>query len=230
MGAEDDALEKAKTAKLYAFFDLVQKEGDKLYILGDLFDFWFEYKYAIPREHLGTIFRLKQLSEAGIEIHYVTGNHDFWLGDFLSRSLGIRIHRGQMEANEQGVRLFLIHGDGLAPADWKYRVFVRSLLQNRLAIFLYKLIPPDWGIPLARAVSSSSRNHTSSRESGFLKDYEKYAKSKLSEGYDAVLIGHTHEPTFQQFDNGIYLNTGDFYKNFSYAKLDDANLTLEWFK
>ena len=230
LGSDDPAGEKIKLEKLFAFLEMVEKTGQKLYILGDLFDFWFEYKTAIPKQHLSVVCKLATLTEKGIPIHYITGNHDFWLGDFLSREVGITIHRDKVETTEDGQRLFLIHGDGLSPADWKYRVFVRAPLRNRLAIRLYRLIPPDWGIPLARTVSSHSRSLTSGREAGFLKDYEVYAAEKLSEGYDAVIIGHVHQPAFMPFANGIYLNTGDFYRHFTYGKLSDGKLSLEYFK
>jgi UDP-2,3-diacylglucosamine hydrolase len=230
LGSNDPSSENIKTERLFAFLDMVKEDRAELFILGDLFDFWFEYKHAIPKQHLRVVFRLASLAENGIPIHYITGNHDFWLGDFLSNEVGIHIHRDHTEATREGLRLFLIHGDGLSPADWKYRVFVRTLLRNRLAIWLYRLIPPDWGIPLAKAASSRSRNHTSGREQDFLKDYEDYAQKKLSDGYDAVLIGHVHHPVFKQFENGIYLNTGNFFHNFSYGKLSEGKLTLEYFR
>ncbi|MCP4567281.1 MAG: UDP-2,3-diacylglucosamine diphosphatase [FCB group bacterium] len=227
LGAEDKKHEKIKLDRLIAFLEMVRSEGEKLYILGDLFDFWFEYKMAIPKQHLRIVFKLAGLVEDGIPIHYITGNHDFWLGDYLAEEVGLIIHRDSLETIEDNQKLFLIHGDGLSPSDWKYRVFVRATLRNRLAIWLYRLIPPDWGLSLAKAVSSSSRNHTSGRENEFIKDYEIYAEKKLAEGYDAVIIGHTHVPVFKQFDRGVYLNTGDFYHNFSYGKLDGGKLTLE---
>ncbi len=230
LGSDDPGSEKLKIEKLFAFFDMVKADGSELYILGDLFDFWFEYKHAIPKQHLKVVFRLASLVENGIKIHYITGNHDFWLGNFLTDEVGLTIHRDHTETTIDGLRLFMIHGDGLSPSDWKYRVFIRTPLRNRLAVWLYRLIPPDWGIPLAKAVSSHSRNITSDREPAFLKDYEEYAQKKLSEGYDAVLIGHVHYPVFKQFDNGIYVNTGDFYHHFSYGKLQDGKLTLESFK
>lgn len=229
LGAEEDADERIKLKKLFAFFDLVRTTGEKLYILGDLFDFWFEYKHAIPKQHLKAIFKLAALAESGVEIHYITGNHDFWLGNFLEREVGITIHRDKMETVENGMKLFLIHGDGLAPSDWKYRAFVRTTLRNRLAIALYRLLPPDWAIPFAKKLSSSSRLHTAGRDLGFIKDYEDYAEAKLREGYDAVLIGHIHEPAHKQFAHGVYINTGDFYHHFSYARLEGIDLTLESF-
>jgi UDP-2,3-diacylglucosamine hydrolase len=230
LGSDDEETELVKVEKLFAFLEMVKQEGEKLYILGDLFDFWFEYKTAIPKQHLKVVFKLASLVDHGILIHYITGNHDFWLGDYLSEEVGIHIHRDFIETTENGMRLFLIHGDGLSPSDWKYRAFVRTPLRNRLAIKLYRLIPPDWGIPLARAVSSSSRGHTSGRQPKFLKDYEDYAEKKLTEGFDAVIIGHIHHPVLKQYDGGIYLNTGDFYQHFSYGKLADSGLTLEHYQ
>lgn len=227
LGAADKAGEETKLAKLAAFLDRVEIDAERIYILGDLFDFWFEYKHAIPKEHLKIIFRLAAMAEKGIGIHYITGNHDFWLGEFLSREAGIVIHRDYLEISEGGKRIFLIHGDGLSPSDWGYRILKR-ILRNRFNIWLYRKLPPDWAIPLAKNVSSSSRGYTSGREQKFIKDYEVYAQRKLNEGYDAVIIGHLHIPVFMKFERGIYINTGDFIDHFSYAKLDGGNLTLEY--
>ncbi|MFH1698950.1 MAG: UDP-2,3-diacylglucosamine diphosphatase [Candidatus Zixiibacteriota bacterium] len=229
LGSDDAQSEKIKIEKLFAFLDMVKDTGEKLYILGDLFDFWFEYKHAIPKQHLKAVLKLASLVESGIPIHYITGNHDFWLGGFLENEVGIKIHRDSYEATEQGLKILMIHGDGLSPADWKYRIFVRAILRNRLAVAFYRLVPSDWGIPIAKAMSSSSRNHTAGRENKFLKDYENYAREKLSEGYDAIIIGHTHQPEFINYENGTYMNTGDFYKNFSYGKLHDGQVSLEIF-
>lgn len=230
LGADDPAGEKGKLEKLFSFLEMVGRQGNRLYILGDLFDFWFEYKQAIPKQHLTVVFRLAGLVEKGIPIHYITGNHDFWLGDFMEKEVGLVIHRDRYETVEEGKKLLLLHGDGLSPSDWKYRWFVRSILRNRLAIALYRLLPPDWSIPFARKMSSSSRNLTSGREQQFLKDYEEFARHKLSEGYDAVIIGHTHQPEFKSWDEGVYLNTGDFYRHFSYGRLENGRLSLEYFR
>jgi UDP-2,3-diacylglucosamine hydrolase len=227
LGTAEKERENIKLEKLNSLFDLMQSDAEKVYILGDLFDFWFEYKYAIPKEHLKTIFRLATLTENNIEVHYISGNHDFWLGDFLSREVGIKIHRDFLEAIENDKRLFMIHGDGLSPSDWKYRILKR-ILRNPVNIWLYQKIPPDWGIPLARAVSSSSRLHTEGRENRFIEDYTAFAQWKLKAGYDAVIIGHTHYPQLVEFDSGIYLNTGDMIKNFSYGRLEHGRLTLEY--
>ena len=227
LGENDKAKEKVKLAKLGSFLDLVENDGEKLFILGDLFDFWFEYKHAIPKEHLKTVFRLARLVENNIEVHYISGNHDFWLGEFLSREAGITIHRDYFETELYGKKVYLIHGDGLSPSDKGYRVLKR-ILRNKVNIWLYQKLPPDWGIPLAKYVAGSSRQHTSKRTLKFLKDYEDFAAQKISEGFDIVVIGHLHKPIFQDINGGIYLNTGDFIEHFSYARMQDGIVTLEY--
>ncbi|MFQ5606928.1 MAG: UDP-2,3-diacylglucosamine diphosphatase, partial [Candidatus Zixiibacteriota bacterium] len=147
LGANDSVTEALKSARISDLLALVKERGSRLVILGDLFDFWFEYKNAIPKQQLRVIFRLADLVESGIPVDYVSGNHDFWLGDFLTVEAGIRIHRDEFELSEQGQRLFFVHGDGLAPQDWKYRI-VKRVLRSKLNIALYRLLPADWGIPL----------------------------------------------------------------------------------
>jgi len=230
LGADNPADEKGKIEKLFSFLEMVGRQGNRLYILGDLFDFWFEYKQVIPKQHLTVVFRLAGLVEKGIPIHYITGNHDFWLGDFLEKEVGLVIHRDRYETVEEEKKLLLLHGDGLSPSDWKYRLFVRSILRHRLCIALYRLLPPDWAIPFARKMSSSSRNHTAGRKAEFIKDYEIFAEKKLIDGYDAVIIGHTHHPQYIAFPGGVYLNTGDFYHHFSYGRLENGRLSLEYFR
>jgi UDP-2,3-diacylglucosamine hydrolase len=227
LGETDKEKEQLKRKKLNALLDLVDEEGEKLYILGDLFDFWFEYKYAIPKEHLRVVFRLASLVESGKEVHYITGNHDFWLGNFLNREAGIIIHRDFLTTVEQGKRIYMIHGDGISPSDRAYRL-LKKILRNKASIWLYRKIPADWGIPLARRVAGISRAHTSRRTKMFLDDYEKFARGKISEGYDAVIIGHLHQPLIRKIDTSVYLNAGDFIEHFSYIRLDSGMFNLEY--
>lgn len=227
LGEAGQGKEERKLEKLASFLNMVEQDGEQLFILGDLFDFWFEYKHAIPKEHLRTVFRLSKLVDSGIEVHYISGNHDFWLGEFLSQEAGIRIHRDYYQTELDGKKIFMIHGDGLSPSDKGYRVLKR-VLRNRVNIWLYQKLPADWGIPLAKYVAGASRNHTSKRTHKFLDDYKEYAKNKLSEGYDAVIIGHVHFPTLCSLNGGIYLNTGDFIEHFSYGRLHEGVFTLEY--
>jgi len=219
--------ETTKVAKIGRLFDLVKVDRDRLVILGDLFDFWFEYKRAIPKEHHDVLFMLRDVVKSGLRVDYVSGNHDFWMDDFFETQLGVHVHRDILETEYCGKKLHLIHGDGLAPADRGYRILKR-ILRNRFNIWCYRKLPPDWAIPLARFVSGSSRDYTSKRDHTFVPDYEKYAKGKLDEGFDIVVIAHLHIPVLSEFDNGVYVNTGDFIKHFSYVKLNESGLSLEY--
>ncbi len=229
LGAAEKSKEEIKLQKLFSFFELIRPDAQKVYILGDLFDFWFEYKHAIPKEHLNVVFRLAALIEQGVEIHYISGNHDFWLGDFLAKEVGLKIHKDFYETTEEGKRLFMIHGDGLSPGDWKYRI-LRRILRNKVNIWLYRKIPCDLGIPFAKLVSRTSALHSEGSINRFAQDYESYAAEKLKENYDAILIGHTHYPQRIEYNGRIYLNTGDFINNFSYGRLKSGELTLEYLR
>ena len=227
LGSGSPEKEAEKISKITALFERVEKDGDRLVILGDLFDFWFEYKHAIPKEHHRMLIMLSSMIEKGVKIDYVSGNHDFWMGDFFEKQMHINLHRDFLDLEYSRKKLHLIHGDGLAKADKGYR-FLKKILRNPVNIFLYRLLPPDWGIPLAKAVSGSSRNYTSKRDHTFVADYEAYAKRKIGEGFDIVVIGHLHLHTCKEFEKGTYINTGDFIDHFSYARLTDGKISLEF--
>ncbi len=227
LGHDEPEKETLKLRRLDKFFEMVASEGEQLYILGDLFDFWFEYKNAIPKDHLPVLFRLQKLIDAGVKLTYITGNHDFWLGDLLTTQLDIDVHRDQASVEHDGKKIFLIHGDGLAKNDRGYRV-LRWIMRNRLNIFLYRQVPPDIGIPFAKWCSRTSRAHTSNRpKDSFLQEYRDFAKAKLDDGYDCVICAHTHVPEIIRFENGIYINTGDWHHNFTYAVLGDNGFELK---
>lgn len=226
LGSNDTELEQLKLKRLVKFLDLVKSDGDHLVILGDLFEFWFEYRYVIPKEHHRILFLLDGLRDRGIRIDYVCGNHDFWMGDFFPTQMGIPIHDERFDLEYGGRKIHFIHGDGLAPADRGYRILKR-FLRNRMNIWLYRKLPPDWAIPLAKFVAGTSRKRTSTRSHSFAADYRNYALEKLKSGYDIVAIGHLHKPLLERFDNGIYVNSGDFVNHFSYVKIADGKVSLE---
>ena len=226
LGTANHELEQKKISHIESLFTKVSTDGDRLIILGDLFDFWFEYKHAIPKEHLKVLRMLAELVESGIKVDYICGNHDFWMGDFFEREVGLNLHRDSLDTEYDGRKLHLIHGDGLAKADRGYR-FLKRVLRNPVNIWLYQKLPPDWAIPLAKFVSETSRDYTAKRDSTFAIDYEMYARRKMDE-YDVVAIGHLHIPVFKEYDNGVYINTGDFINHFSYAKMSDGVIALEF--
>ncbi len=229
LGCGSPDSEDLKMSRIETLVELVRKDGDRLVILGDLFDFWFEYKYVIPKAHHEVLFLIRELVRQGIKVDYVSGNHDFWMLDFFEKYLGVAVTRDTLTLDYLGRKLLFIHGDGLAPGDGGYR-FLKRILRNRFNIWLYRKLPPDWAYPLARFVSGSSRGYTSRRDHEFAEDYEKYAEEQLKNGFDVVIIGHLHIPILKQFERGTYVNTGDFINHFSYLKCDGDHMTLEYLK
>lgn len=227
LGENFQEREKHKKERLESFLAMVAEKGEKLFVVGDLFDFWFEYKHAIPKEHLQIILKLADLKKRGIELYYITGNHDHWLGDFLSREVGFTIYRDQANIIIDNKKVHIIHGDGLARNDVGYRI-LKKILRNRVNIFLYRLITPDIGIPLAKFVSGKSRGYTQKRpKESFLDEYRQYARDRLKAGDDVVIIAHTHVPEQIESDQGLYFNTGDWVENFTYVEYDQGGFKLK---
>jgi UDP-2,3-diacylglucosamine hydrolase len=236
LGAEEKEKEKIKEERLFSFLDKIKEDGESLYILGDMFEFWFEYKNLMPKDHFKILSQLRNVVSSGIKLSYVVGNHDFWLGDFLTEQIGIRIFKDPIEANHQGRKLFIAHGDGLAKKDWGYR-FLKKVLRNKVNIFFYRQLPPDLSYPLAKFVAKKSRVQADQREASYLEDYKNFAYEKIKQGFDAVILAHTHIPTLENLGHGsltptrggIYLNIGDWFKHFTYGKLVEGKFYLEKF-
>ena len=219
--------EELKVRRLTAFLRMVEERGEQLFIVGDLFDFWFEYKHAIPKDNFGIIRLLAELNEKGVRLNYISGNHDHWMGDFMSNQVGLKIFKDETDITIDDKKVHITHGDGLAKNDGGYRLLKR-ILRNRANIFLYRLIPPDIGIPLAKFVSGQSRGHTQKRpKENFVEEYRQYAREKLKSGYDAVIIAHTHVPEEIVYPEGLYLNTGDWIENFTYVEYSEGQFKLK---
>ncbi len=219
-----------RLTKIKALFEKVRADGDRLIILGDLFDYWFEYKTAIPRGHIELIAELHDLRKRNIQIDYVCGNHDFWMLDFFPKELGVPIHRDAFESVYAGKRIHCFHGDGLSRSDTSYRI-LKQIFRNPLGIALYRLLPVDFATWLASGVSGESRRRSSQLPEADLNDYRGYAASKIASGSEIVLLAHLHQPIREEMTiagkNGIYCNTGDFISHFSYVRIDNTTVELK---
>jgi len=229
LGAETPEREERKERSLLSFFDHVQRdEAYRLYILGDLFDFWFEYRHVIPNRHHRVLFKLRQLVDSGLQVHYVTGNHDLWLGPFLETEMGVKLFRRPVELQSDLKRLYLAHGDGLSRKDTGYRI-LKGILQNPVNIALYRLLHPDLGIPIARWVSKKSRQHTSQKDYGDDSEYVEFACARFDEGFDIVLLAHTHRPMVVHAGDKCFMNLGAWMVSRTFAVLDQGRLELlQW--
>ncbi|MBI1799909.1 MAG: UDP-2,3-diacylglucosamine diphosphatase [Candidatus Eisenbacteria bacterium] len=225
LGAESKAREAAREARLHEFLNSLPGRASRLVIVGDLFDFWFEYRTAIPRRLFPTLAVLQRLRECSLPIDYLNGNHDFWLGPFLAQELGVTTYDGAMTLERDGRRIWIHHGDGIARGDHGYRLLKR-VLRNPLSIALYRLIHPDLGIPLAHRVSNGSRHAQGERPLPEAQLWEEIAMPRFREGYDAVILGHFHHP-YERRESGRELFVlGDWIRHFTWLELDSGTLTL----
>jgi UDP-2,3-diacylglucosamine hydrolase len=216
---------RARERDLLAFFDRVASEGAALYVNGDLFDFWFEYGHAIPKRFVRVLQALGELRRRGIPVTYVGGNHDFWIGNYLERELDVSFSDEALTLELQGRKIFLAHGDGLGPGDHGYKLLKR-VLRNRLARGAFRWVHPDVGIPLASAVSRTSRHHAPCEAQSEAALVERLARPWLRQGYDAVIMGHFHLPLHHRGTDGEFLILGDWMERRSYARLQDGRFSL----
>lgn len=217
-----------REARLVGFFESITHKASKLFIMGDLFDFWIEYTHAIRPDYFHVLYELRRLVKQGVEIHYLAGNHDFALGVFLSEKIGIAVHpSGFLNLNLQGKTVFLSHGDGLMPSDHGYRV-LKKILRNPLCQRAYKLLHPDWGVPLGERFSKTSRDQSSFRSQESERSaYRQVARNMLKQGPDIVVFGHTHYPEMRCWNGKTYCNTGDWIQHFTYAVMENGEIRLE---
>jgi UDP-2,3-diacylglucosamine hydrolase len=228
LGAHRSTLESRKKALLHSFLSFVLESEAELLICGDLFDFWFEYKYAIPKLHFPTLSLLNQISKSGRKVHYLAGNHDFWLGDFLENEIGLVFHKDDYAFEFCDKKYFVHHGDGLYKNDHLYRA-LKKILRNPINIYLYRLIHPDLGIPLALRLSHQSRETQSDKSDFSDLDFRLFAYDKITSGYDYVILGHTHWPALDKYKNGWYLNAGNWIEAFTYLEIDNLGPKLwQW--
>lgn len=226
LGADPRPLEREREAALHRFLESLPGRASELVVVGDLFDFWFEYRTAIPRRHFATLAALARLREQGLPIHYLPGNHDFWLGRFFEDELGIRTHEGPLRLERQGRRIWVHHGDGLVGGDLGYRM-LKKVIRHPVSIALYGLLHPDLGIPLARRVSQWSRHSRPDREPDLDRLWREVALPRFEQGFDAVVIGHFHEALHRREQGREFVVLGDWMRHFTWAELSGGRLTLE---
>lgn len=213
----------------FTFLDTFKDQMSSLYIIGDLFDFWIEYKRAIRPDYFHVLYHLRKAIDHGVEIHYLAGNHDFALGSFLSEQLGVHIHEDHYQTVIQNRKVHLYHGDGLLKRDKGYRILKR-ILRNKTNQFFYKLLHPDIGVKLGTGASGSSRKYQERYSPEFRemvkREYRENGIRYLQNGTDIVLFGHSHNAELVRCDKGIYCNTGAWLIHYNYATMHDGELKL----
>lgn len=229
LGLQSPEIEKTKERLLVRFLEFARNNCDELFIVGDLFDYWFEYKRVYQKGFFRTLTALQDLTEAGIKVHYLIGNHDFMHRDFFEKEIGAVLYEDGFERILNGKKFYIAHGDGLVKNDLGY-LFLKKVLRNKGIQKLYSVIHPDIGVSLASHTSKTSRDYTSKKDYGEVDGLFESAKKLIDRGYDYVLFGHLHKRIYQTYKQGAYLNLGTWLNGPCYGIFKDDKFEIEDWK
>jgi UDP-2,3-diacylglucosamine hydrolase len=220
-----DPVEKRKRALFSDFLRSIEG-ASSLYLVGDIFDFWFEYRSVIPRYYGDVLGAIGRVAESGTEILITGGNHDHWFGSFLSDTFGVKVLPASSIHHIQGRRVMITHGDNLLPGDYGYKA-LKAFIRSRPVVALSKLIHPDLLYALAASFSRASKGLTQGRTEAFADSLARMAEGNFfNDGNDAFVMGHIHLPRIRDFDGKTFIILGDWESHFSYARLVDGRFAL----
>lgn len=189
----------------------------ELWILGDLFDFWFEYRSVVPSGYGRCLSALRRLSDKGWKVNFLPGNHDFWVGRHFAEATGAAIHFDDyLTLDMNGKKMLLAHGDGLGSGDVGYKL-MKPLLRSVLSRFLFSILHPDLGTFLARRFSDTSKRILRHDLDSIPSRLLDWINSKFDEGIDIIIMGHTHLDTIKKSNKGIFVSPGDWLTRFTYC-------------
>lgn len=234
LGAPDLQRSKSREQLFINWLETIEHDADALYLVGDVFDFWFEYKTVVPKGYIRLLGKLAAMSDSGIDIHFFTGNHDMWAFEYFEEELGVTMHRHPINREWNGHHFMIGHGDGLGPGDRSYKRLKR-VFSSRLCQWAFRWIHPDIGIRIANFFSRSSRQQQGDSEKEFLGEEKEwllqYCKQKLKDKhYDYFIFGHRHLALDVQLnEKSRYINLGDWIRFNSYAVFDGEDLELKYF-
>lgn len=220
--------------KFVAWLDHVSEDAAAIFLLGDLFDFWFEYKHVVPKGFVRVLGKLAQLRDRGIPVYFFVGNHDLWMNDYFQQELDIPVYHKPKEFLFNDKKFLIGHGDGLGPGDKGFKR-MKKVFTNPFAKWLYRWLHPDLGVPLAQYFSVKNKAISGEEDVEFLGEEKEwllqYCRHKLkSQHYDYFIFGHRHLPLdFKLKENSTYMNLGDWINFYTYGVFDGENLELkEW--
>src|SRR5688500_7332636 len=231
LGAPDQEQSLAREKKIVAFLEEVRHDAATIFIVGDMFDFWYEYRKVVPKGYVRLLGKLAGLTDAGIPIHFFVGNHDMWMTDYFQKELNIPVYFKPVPFEYGGKKFLVGHGDGPGPGDHGYKM-LKKVFRNPVCRWLFGILPPFIGMGLANYLSRRSRIMTGSTDDRFFgEDGEwliSYCKEVLAtQHYDYLIFGHRHLPiNFSLKGGSRYINLGDWIRYYTYAVFDGQNLEL----
>lgn len=217
------------------WLDAISSNASEIYLVGDVFDFWFEYKHVVPKGYIRLLGKLAELADKGIKITFFKGNHDMWTFGYLEEEIGAKVVSNELIIERNGKKFFIHHGDGLGPGDHGYKI-IKKIFRNPVSVKLFGFLHPYFGVGLAKFLSRRSRLGKGNSDKIYLGDDKEFipvfCKEKLQEThFDFFICGHRHYPIELALgQNAKYINLGEWVNDFTYAEFDGTHLELKNFK
>ena len=231
LGAPYMADTRKNELRVVSFLDHIKKDASAIYLLGDILDYWYEYRYVVPRGYVRFFGKLAELSDAGIRIIWLKGNHDIWIFDYLPKELGIEVKDGNIIEEIRGKKIFLSHGDGVGKLKPSFK-FLRGLFRNRFCQWAFSGIHPRWTVPFAYSWSAHSRKDGEMRgipEESLLKNLRNFVKDYHERHPDInyFIFGHIHVLSREEVEKGCEMIVlGEWIRTYSYAVMSATGLQL----
>ncbi len=232
LGVPDHASSRKREDKVVAWLSMCQKDAKEIYLVGDLFDFWFEHKHTAPKGHVRFLGKLAELTDAGTPVHVFTGNHDMWMFEYLPKEIGVQMHRAPIQKTFGDKKFYIGHGDGLGPGDNAYKL-LKKIFANKFCQWCFARLHPNLSFWLAQNSSKKSRIQSSGEDEKYLGDNEEwlaiYAKEILQkEHFDYFIFGHRHLPIdISVGPKSTYFNLGEWMNHYTYVVFDGAKAELK---
>jgi UDP-2,3-diacylglucosamine hydrolase len=225
---------REREARLVRWLEQIKADAAEVFLMGDVFDFWFEYKTVVPKGYIRFLGKLAELADAGIKLYFFKGNHDMWMFDYFERELGATIISNELEIERNGKKFYLHHGDGLGPGDNFYKI-LKNFFRSRFCQWLFARIHPNLGVGIANYWSRHSRISNQKKENPKPGEHEWlviYCRELLkTHFYDYLIFGHRHLPlNIPLNEKSTYINLGEWVNYNTYAVFDDETVTLHHFE
>ena len=235
LGAPDRIISLEREKGIVHFLEEIRRDAMQIFIVGDMFDFWYEYRKVVPKGYVRLLGKLAELTDAGISIHFFVGNHDMWMNNYFQQELNIPVYFEPKEFNYNGKKFLVGHGDGLGPGDRGYKL-IKKIFRNRFSSWLFGILPPSVGMGIANYMSRRSRATTGQSDDQFYGEDKEWLIMYCSEllkkkNYDFFVFAHRHLPIdYRLNESSRYINLGDWIRYYTYAEFDGESLELRSYK
>ncbi len=235
LGVPDYAKSLEREKLIVKWLDEIKKDASEIFLVGDVFDFWFEYKTAVPKGFVRLLGKLAEITDSGIPVHFFTGNHDMWAFDYLPKEIGVTLHKEPIARKFGEKKFFIGHGDGLGPKDYGYK-FIKKVFASKICQWLFARLHPNLGIGVAQYWSRKSRIANGTKDEVFHGDENErlaiFSREILKkEHFDYFIFGHRHLPLdISVGEKSRYINLGEWVNYYSYAVFDGDEVELKYYK